>query len=307
MARYVIRRILQFIPVVLIATFIIYAMVFAIPGDPIRALAGDRPLSDGVVATLRDRYNLDDPVHIQYGKWLIGVLQGDFGTTFQGRPVSDIIAQRFPVSLRLAVVAFGIQLVLGLIAGILAAVRQKGFIDNLVQVSTVVLIAIPTLVMAFLMQVVFGLQLQWFPVAGIGFGWSSYFLPGAALAAMSTALVARLVRTSLIENLRADYVRTATAKGMTQQRVVVRHALRNSLIPVVTFLGADLASMLGGTIIIEGVFNLPGLGGEVVRAIRAQEGSVVVGIVTLFVLFFIVINLLVDIMYAYLDPRIRYE
>lgn len=307
MARYVIRRLLQFIPVILISTFIIYAMVFAIPGDPIRALAGDRPLSDGVVATLRDRYNLDDPLYLQYLKWLGGVVQGDFGTTFQGRPVSDIIGQRFPVSLRLAVVAFGIQLVLGVIAGILAAVRQKGFIDNLVQVSTVVLIAIPTLVMAFLMQVVFGLQLKWFPVAGIGFGWSSYILPGAALAAMSTALVARLVRTSLIENLRADYVRTATAKGMKQSRVVVRHALRNSLIPVVTFLGADLASMLGGTIIIEGVFNMPGLGGEVVRAIRAQEGTVVVGIVTLFVLFFIVINLLVDIMYAYLDPRIRYE
>jgi oligopeptide transport system permease protein len=307
MARYVIRRLLQFIPVVFIATFIVYALVFAIPGDPIRALAGDRPLSPHVVERIRAEYNLDDPVVVQYVKWLAGVFQGDFGTTFQGRPVSDIIAQRFPVTLRLALVAFVIQAVIGVLAGILAAVKQRGFVDSLVQVSTVVLVAIPTLAMAFLLQVIFGLQLGWFPVAGTGRGWYSYILPGLALASVSTAMVARLVRTSLIENLRADYVRTATAKGLKRSRVVGRHALRNSLIPVVTFLGADLGSMLGGTIIIEGIFNMPGLGGEAFRAIRAQEGTVVVGIVTLFVVFFVVINLIVDILYAYLDPRIRYE
>ncbi|WP_131104192.1 ABC transporter permease [Ornithinimicrobium sufpigmenti] len=307
MARYIIRRLLQFIPVTLIATFIVFALVFAIPGDPIRALAGDRPLAPHIVEAIRERYNLDDPLLVQYGKWLANVFQGDFGTTFQGRPVSDIIAQRFPVTLRLAIVAFIIQSIIGILAGILAAVRQKGFVDSLVQVSTVVLVAIPTLAMAFLMQVVFGLQLGWFPIAGITQGWYSYLLPGAALASVSTAMVARLVRTSLIENLRADYVRTATAKGMKRSRVVGRHAMRNSLIPVVTFLGADLGSMLGGTIIIEGIFNMPGLGGEVFRAVRAQEGTVVVGIVTLFILFFVVINLIVDILYAYLDPRIRYE
>ncbi|HLS14174.1 MAG TPA: ABC transporter permease [Beutenbergiaceae bacterium] len=307
MTRYVIRRILQFIPVVLAATFLVYALVFAIPGDPIRALSGDRPLSDAVQDTLRDRYNLNDPLLLQYGKYLLAVVQGDFGTTFQGRDVSDIIAQRFPVSLRLAVVAFIIQGIIGIVAGILAALRNKGFMDTLVQVSTVVLVAIPTLVFAFLSQVVFGLYLGWFPVAGIGQGWYSYLLPGFALGSVSMALIARLVRASLAESLNADYVRTATAKGMKRSRVVGRHALRNSLIPVVTFMGADLGAMLGGTIIIETVFNLPGLGGEVFRAINAQEGTVVVGIVTLFVLFFVVINLIVDILYAYLDPRIRYE
>lgn len=307
MGRYIIRRLLQFIPVVFIATFLVYALVFAIPGDPIRALAGDRPLSPHIVERIRAEYNLDDPLPIQYLKWLGGVLQGDFGSTFQGRPVADIIAQRFPVTLRLTIVAFVIQVILGVTAGILAAVRQRGFVDTLVQVSTVVLVAIPTLAMAFLMQVVFGLQLGWFPIAGIGRGWYSYLLPGAALASVSAAMAARLVRTSLIENLRADYVRTATAKGMKRSRVVIRHALRNSLIPVVTFLGADLGAMLSGTIIIEGIFNMPGLGGEVFRAIRAQEGTVVVGIVLLFVLFFVVINLVVDIIYAFLDPRIRYE
>ena len=307
MTRYVIRRLLQFIPVLIAATFIIFALVFAIPGDPIRALSGDRPLSEAVQQTLRDRYNLDDPLLVQYGKYLLNVVQGDFGTTFQGRPVNDIIAQRAPVTIRLALAAFFFQAVIGGLAGVLAALRRQGFIDTLVQVSTTLVVAIPTLVLAMVAQVVFGLHLGWFPVAGIGQGWYSYILPGLILASTSTALIARLLRTSLIENLRADYVRTATAKGMTRSRVVGRHALRNSLIPVVTFLGADLGALLSGTVIIEGIFNLPGLGGEVFRAIGAQEGTVVVGVVTLFVLAFLIINLFVDILYAYLDPRIRYE
>ena len=307
MTRYVIRRLLQFFPVVIAATFIIFALVFAIPGDPIRALSGDRPLSEAVQQTLRDRYNLDDPLLVQYGKYVLNVVQGDFGTTFQGRPVGDIIAQRAPVTIRLALTAFVIQGVIGLIAGVLAALRRQGFIDTLVQVSTTILVAIPGLVLAMVGQVTFGLYLGWFPIAGIGQGWYSYILPAAVLASASTALIARLLRTSLIENLRADYVRSATAKGLTRSRVVGRHALRNSLIPVVTFMGADLGAMLGGTVIIEGIFNLPGLGGEIFRAIGAQEGTVIVGIVTLLVLVFLVLNLIVDILYAYLDPRIRYD
>jgi oligopeptide transport system permease protein len=307
MTRYVIRRLLQFVPVVIAATFIIFALVFAIPGDPIRALSGDRPLSEAVQQTLRDRYNLDDPLLVQYGKYVLNVVQGDFGTTFQGRPVGDIIAQRAPVTIRLALTAFVMQGVIGLIAGVLAALRRQGFIDTLVQVSTTILVAIPGLVLAMVGQVTFGLYLGWFPIAGIGQGWYSYILPAAVLASASTALIARLLRTSLIENLRADYVRSATAKGLTRSRVVGRHALRNSLIPVVTFMGADLGAMLGGTVIIEGIFNLPGLGGEIFRAIGAQEGTVIVGIVTLLVLVFLVLNLIVDILYAYLDPRIRYD
>jgi oligopeptide transport system permease protein len=307
MSRYVIRRLLQFIPVVLVATFIIFAMVFAIPGDPIRALSGDRPLSEAVHQALRDRYNLDDPLLVQYGKYLLGLAQGDFGTTFQGRPVSSIIAQSFPISLRLAAVAFVIQTVIGIIAGLVAALRKGSFFDALVQVSTTFLVAVPLLVLAMVSQVVFGLHLGWFPVAGIGQGWYSYILPGFMLASATMAFVARLVRASLLENLRADYVRTATAKGLPRSRVVGRHALRNSMIPVVTFLGADLGAMMGGAVITERIFNLPGLGRAVFDAIQRQEGTVVVGIVTLFVLIFLVLNLLVDILYAYLDPRIRYD
>ena len=307
MKRYVLRRILQVIPVVIGATFIVFALVFAIPGDPIRALSGDRPMSEAVQEVLRDRYNLDDPVLVQYGKYMLSVFQGDFGTTFQGRPVGDIIAQRFPVTLRLALTAFVIQALIGMVAGVIAALRRRGYLDTLVQVSTTLLVAIPTLVLAFVGQVLFGLHLGWFPIAGIGDGWMSYILPGAMLASTSMAAIARLLRTSLIESLGADYIRTATAKGLPRSRVVGRHALRNSLIPVVTFLGADLGAMMGGSVIVEGIFNLPGLGAEVFRAIRAQEGTVVVGIVTLLVLVFVTANLIVDILYAYLDPRIRYD
>lgn len=307
MTRYIIRRLLQFIPVILVATFIIYAMVFAIPGDPIRALGGDRPLSPAVQQALRDQYNLDDPLYLQYFKYLAAVFTGDFGTTFQGRPVTDIVMQRLPVTLKLALVAVIIQVVIGVVAGVLAALNRDRFIDRLVQVSSVLVVAIPILAIAFVMQLVLGLQLGWFPIAGISDGWYSYILPGITLASVSTALVARLLRNSLVETMSSDYVRTATAKGLPRRRVVGRHAMRNAMIPVVTFVGADLATMLGGAILTESVFNLPGIGQEVFRAIQAQEGTVVVGIVTLLVLFLVIVNLIVDITYAFLDPRIRYE
>lgn len=307
MTRYIFRRLLQFFPVVICATFLIFAMVFAIPGDPIRALAGDRPLPDAVVESLRDEYNLNDPLIVQYLKYLGGLVTGDFGTTFQGRPVTDIIAQRLPVTLNLALLATAFQTVIGLVAGTLAAIYQDRFIDRLVQVTTVIVVSIPILAIAFFAQLLFGLQLGWFPIAGVNAGFMSYVLPAFVLASTSLALIARLLRNSLVESLNSDYIRTATAKGLTRSRVVGVHGMRNALIPVVTFIGADLATMLGGSIITETVFNLPGLGNQVFQSIQSQEGTVVVGLVTLMVLFFVVVNLLVDIAYAFLDPRIRYE
>ncbi len=307
MTRYIFRRLLQFFPVIIFATFLIFAMVFAIPGDPIRARGGDRPLPDAVVESLRDEYNLDDPLIIQYLKYLGGVVTGDFGTTFQGRPVTDIIAQRLPVTLNLALLATAMQTVIGIVAGTLAAIYQDRFIDRLVQVTTVIVVSIPVLAIAFFAQLLFGLELGWFPIAGANDGFMSYVLPAFVLASVSLALIARLLRNSLVESLNSDYIRTATAKGLTRSRVVVVHGMRNALIPVVTFIGADLATMLGGAIITETVFNLPGLGNQVFQSIQAQEGTVVVGLITLMVLFFVVVNLLVDIAYAFLDPRIRYE
>ena len=307
MGRYVARRLLLTIPVLIGASFLIFAMVWALPGDPIRALAGDRPLPPAVQAELRDRYNLDDPLLVQYGKYVAGLAQGDLGEDFRGRDVSDIVAQRVPVTIRLALVAVAFEAVIGLAAGILAGLRRGSFFDNLVLISTTVVVSIPVFVLGFMAQYVFGLRLGWFPISSINEGWYSYLLPGIVLGALSLAYVARLTRTSLVENMRNDYVRTARAKGLRPMSVVGKHTLRNSLIPVVTFLGADVGTLMGGAIVTEGIFNIPGIGQAVFQSVRAQEGAVVVGIVTMLVFVYIFFNLVVDLLYAALDPRIRYE
>ncbi len=307
MGRYVARRLLLTIPVLIGASFLIFALVYALPGDPIRALGGDRPLTPAVVAELRDRFNLDDPLGVQYLKYVGDLVQGDLGTDFRGRPVSETIARVLPVTIKLTLVAIAFEILIGLVAGVLAGIRRNSFFDNLVLVSSTLVVSIPILVLAFVSQFLFGLKLGWFPIAGTQEGLYSYLLPGLVLASGSLAYVARLTRTSLVENLRADYVRTARAKGLPGRTVVVRHTLRNSLIPVITFLGADIGALMGGAIVTESVFNLPGIGREVYDAVRAQEGAVVVGIVTLMVFFYIFFNLVVDVLYAVLDPRIRYD
>jgi ABC-type dipeptide/oligopeptide/nickel transport system permease component len=307
MGRYVARRLLLTIPVLLGASFLIFAMVYALPGDPIRALAGDRPLPPAVAAQLRADFNLNDPLIVQYVKYLGDLVQFDLGTDFRGREVSDTISQRLPVTVKLTVVAVLFETVIGLLAGVLAGIRRNGYFDNLVLVSTTLIISIPILVLGFMAQYFLGLKLGWFPIAGINEGWYSYLLPGLVLASGSLAYVARLTRTSIAENMKADYVRTAKAKGLTNRTVIMRHTLRNSLIPVVTFIGADIGGLLGGAIVTEAVFNIPGLGRAVFDAIGGQEGAVVVGIVTLMVFFFVFFNLIVDVLYAVLDPRIRYD
>lgn len=318
MGRYMIRRVLQFIPVVIGATFLIFAGVFSLAGDPIRALSGDRPIAQSVIDQLRDEYDLDDPLLVQYGKYMgilvddddgvrSGLLTGDFGVDLRGRPVSDIMGDKILVSARLGLYAFGIEAVIGIFAGVLSALRKDGFIDTLVKVSTVLVISIPVFVLALLGQYTFGVELGILPVAGVREGFVSYIMPAFILAATSLAYIARLTRTSVVENLRADYVRTAKAKGLTRSRVVGVHTLRNSMIPVITFLGIDLGGLMGGAIITETIFNIPGVGREVFEAVGRQDGAVVVGIVTFLILVYMVANLLVDFLYAVLDPRIRYE
>lgn len=307
MGRYLTRRVLQFIPVFFGATFLLFALVFIMPGDPIRALSGDRPMEPAVIEALQARYHLDEPFYKQYAIYITNVLHGDFGTDFRGRPVSELMKDRLPVTIRLALLAFFFEVVIGLTAGVVAGVRKGRFLDSLVLVSTLVVIAIPIFVLGFMAQIIFGLKLGWFPISGYRQGIQSLLLPALVLASLSLAYIARLSRTSLVENLRADYVRTAKAKGLSTKRVVGIHTLRNSLIPVVTFLAIDLGALMGGAIITETIFNLPGLGRAVFDATRAQEGTVVVGIATFLVVIYMIANLLVDVLYGVLDPRIRYE
>ncbi len=307
MGWYIARRIAIMVPVFLGATLLIYGMVFLLPGDPVAAMAGDRPLTPAVAANLRARYHLDDPFLLQYLRYLAGVLRGDLGRSYSGLPISSVLAHAFPVTLRLALIALTVEAVLGVGFGVVAGLRQGGIFDSTVLIAGLVIIAIPIFVLGFLAQFVFGVQLGIAPVTvGERATFTRLLLPGIVLGSVSFAYVVRLTRSAVAANAHADYVRTATAKGLSRPRVVTVHILRNSLIPVVTFLGADLGSLMGGAIVTEGIFNIHGVGGVLYQAVTRQEAPTVVSIVTVLVLIYLISNLLVDLLYALLDPRIRY-
>jgi oligopeptide transport system permease protein len=308
MGRYIVRRLLQLIPVFLGTTFLIYWLVWSVPGDPFAGKCGDRPCPENYVRIMTEKFNLDKPLYVQYFTYMKNLLQGDFGSTFGGRSINDLIAAAYPNTIKLAFVALAVEAIIGLTAGVLTGLRRNGFLDNLVLVSTLFLIALPTFVTGFVLQYLFGVQWGIIkPTVSNPPSFTELLIPGFVLGSVSMAYVARLARTSIAENRSADYVRTAIAKGLPMRRVVGVHLLRNSLIPVVTFLGTDLGALMGGAIVTEGIFGINGIGREVYRAIVTKEGATVVSIVVILVLVYLVMNLLVDMLYALLDPRIRYE
>jgi ABC-type dipeptide/oligopeptide/nickel transport system permease component len=308
MGGYIVRRLLQTLLVFVGMTMLIYAAVFVLPGDPIRALSPNRPLPANVVEQLRRHFDLDAPVWAQYVTYVRNLARGNLGTDFFGRPVLDLMKERWPVTLRLAATAWFFEIVFGIGFGVWAALRRGRATDHAILVAGIAVISIPAFVLAFAAQLLLGVRAGIVPVAGVEDGWPiSYLLPGLLLGSFGLASVSRLVRSSVLENLRSGYVRTAYAKGLTTRRVVVRHVLRNSLIAAVTYLALDLGMLLGGTIIIEGIFNLPGIGQLLFAGIQQQNGPVVVGVSTTLVLVFLLLNLAVDLLYGVLDPRIRYD
>ncbi|WPF81274.1 ABC transporter permease [Sanguibacter sp. 4.1] len=307
MVRYIGRRLLQMIPVFIGATLLIYLMVFALPGDPIQALGGDRGLSPAVADQIRSQFNLDKPLIVQYLLFLKGIFTFDLGNSFSGQPIFDVVARAFPVTIKLALMALVIEAVLGVGIGFIAGLRKGGIFDGTVLLVSLVVIAVPTFVIGFVLQFFIGVKAGWLPpTVGGDVSLKSLLMPAIVLGAVSFAYVLRLTRTSVAENLSADYVRTATAKGLSRRRVVNVHVLRNSLIPVITFLGADLGALMGGAIVTEGIFNIAGVGGTLYQAIIRGEPTTVVTFVTILVVVYIIANLLVDLLYAVLDPRIRY-
>ncbi|MGW1023148.1 ABC transporter permease [Streptomyces sp. NPDC002577] len=309
MGRYVARRLLQMIPVFIGTTLLIFLMVYALPGDPVRGLFGDKAGSPQVIAALRHEYGLDQPILVQYWNYMKDmVLHGDFGTQIaSGRPVTDVLGDAFPVTLRLAGLAFAFEAVLGLALGIVSGLRAGRVTDNTILVLTLLLISMPVFVLGFILQMVFADQLGWVaPSVSDDTDLTQFILPAVVLGTASLAYVTRLTRTSIAENLRADYVRTAIAKGLPRRRVVGVHLLRNSLIPVVTYLGTDLGTLMGGAVVTERIFNIHGVGGTIADAITRREGTTLVGLVTILVLVYLLASLLVDLLYAVLDPRIRY-
>ncbi|MFI6254975.1 ABC transporter permease [Micromonospora zamorensis] len=308
MGRYLLRRLLQLVPVFIGTTFLIYWLVWSVPGDPFAGKCGERRCPDQYIAFMTEKYHLDQNVFVQYFSYMKNLLQGDFGQTFSQREISDIIATAYPNTLKLALVALAIEAVIGLGAGVLTGLRRNGFLDNLVLVSTLFLIALPVFVVGFVLQWLLGVQWGIIkPTVSSEMRWSELIVPGFVLGSASVAYIARVARTSIAENRRADYVRTAIAKGLPMRRVVGIHLLRNSLIPVVTLLGTDLGALMGGAIVTEGIFGINGIGRQVFRAIITKESATVVGIVVVLVMVYLLMNLLVDLLYAALDPRIRYE
>ncbi|NMO57020.1 ABC transporter permease [Actinoplanes sp. TBRC 11911] len=308
MTRYIVRRLLQMVLTFFGATFVVYALMFANQDDPYQVLAGDRVVSDSQRAALNAQYHLDKGFFTQYWYYVKGLLTGDFGTSLTGRRIGDMLAEAWPITIKLTLLAIVISAVVAIAAGVFSAVRRGGIFDHVTLVLTLVVLAMPIVVLAPVAQLIFGVKLGWFPVTVTrDANLYQLLLPALVLGTLVVATELRVTRSSVAENLRADYVRTARAKGLSTRRVVGVHVLRNSLIPVITLIGVDLGVLMSGAIVTEGVFNIPGVGFNLFRGIRTEDGPVVVGFVSVLVIVFLVVNLIVDLLYAVLDPRIRYE
>ncbi|MBB5117210.1 ABC transporter permease [Streptomyces eurocidicus] len=306
MGRYVIRRLLQMIPVFIGSTFLIFFMVYAL-GDPVAALFGDKAPDPATAARIRKDLYLDEPLWKQYLHYMGQILTGDFGTAFNGQKVTELMASAFPVTLRLTIVALLFEIVVGIVLGVLSGLRRGRSLDTSVLLITLIVVSIPTFVSGYVLQFLIGVK--WgvvTPAVSPYAPFGELILPGVVLALTSLAYVTRLTRTTIAENSRADYIRTAVAKGLPRHRLVTRHLLRNSLIPVVTFIGTDVGALMGGAIVTERIFNIHGVGYQLYQGILRQNSPTVVGFVTILVIVFLLANLLVDLLYAVLDPRIRY-
>jgi ABC-type dipeptide/oligopeptide/nickel transport system permease component len=311
MFRYILKRLAQFIPVFIGVTLLLFFITTILPGDPVALRAGEKKLSPAVYAEMRQAFGLDKPWYVQYVNYLGDLTKGDLGTSIaSGRKVEDIFMETYPYTLRLALAAITLEVLVGIGAGLISAIKQYSFWDTLVTLSTSILVALPVFWLGIMLQYIFGIQLHILPISGASSARFSDFahliLPAVTLASVSTAYAARIMRSQLLEVQNQDYVRTAYAKGLSPSRVLWGHEMKNALIPVVTFVGLDLGAMLSGAILTETIFNWPGVGFTIYRAIGQRDFPVVFGGVTIVLFAVLFVNLLVDVSYAFLDPRIRF-
>ncbi len=307
MSKYILRRILVAFPLILGVTTVVFVMLrVALPGDPAKVMAGDRATPE-LIEQIRHNLGLDRPVFEQYLIFLRNFVQGDLGRSVKFRePVLGVIAKAFPFTAVLTFLCVAIGTSLGLVIGVLTAVYQRTWIDNFGIVLAVLFYSIPTFWLGLMLILVFSVGLRILPVQGVG-TWKHFVLPVTTLGVGQSALIARLTRSSMIEVLSTDYVRTARAKGLTQRRMLIRHALQNTLIPVITVVGLSVGGLLGGAVITESIFHLPGVGSLAIDAISNRDYPMIQGAVILVAASFVFVNLVVDIIYAFVDPRIRYE
>lgn len=318
MLKYIVRRIFQMVPVFLGVTILLFILRApgVLPGDPIKLITGEKAISPVLYEKIMKENWLDRPLPVQYVHYIGQLLQGDLGKSYQkDRPVVDIFAHTYPNTVKLAFAAIVVEIIVGIGAGIISAVKQYSFWDVFVTLTTSVLVSVPVFWLGMVFQVIFGIQMKkwtggqfFLPMSGMGDppDLVHMILPAITLASVSTAYAARIMRSQLLEVMNQDYIRTATAKGLSTRSVVFKHALKNAMIPVVTFIGLDLGAMMSGAILTETIFNWPGVGLEIYLAIGQRDWPIVMGGVIIVVFAVMFINLLVDISYAFLDPRIRY-
>ncbi|MEG7411127.1 glutathione ABC transporter permease GsiC [Citrobacter freundii] len=306
MLNYVFKRLLGLIPTLLIVAVLVFLFVHLLPGDPARLIAG--PEADAeVIELVRKQLGLDQPLHIQFWHYMTNVLQGDFGTSMVSRrPVSEEIASRFMPSLWLTIASMAWAVLFGMTAGISAAVWRNRWPDRLSMTLAVTGISFPAFALGMLLMQIFSVELGWLPTVGAD-TWLHYILPSITLGAAVAAVLARFTRASFVDVLSEDYMRTARAKGVSETWVVLKHGLRNAMIPVVTMMGLQFGFLLGGSIVVEKVFNWPGLGRLLVDSVEMRDYPVIQAEVLLFSLEFILINLVVDVLYAAINPAIRYK
>ncbi len=314
MGRYIIGRILSAIPVMGFVALFVFLLLRLTPGDPAAILAGDAATPDQL-EKIRQNLGLNDPLHIQFFTWIGKLLQGDFGTSLlSGKPVLDLVMVRLEPTISLALTTIVLSVLIAVPLGVVAAWRQGTLIDRFVMALSVLGFSVPIFVIGYVMISIFALDLRWLPVQGfkpIGDGVGAFAeriaLPTITLTLLYIALIARITRTSMLEILGEDFVRTARAKGLPEMRVLMRHALRNCAVPIVTVIGIGFALIISGVVVTESVFNLPGIGRLTVDAVLARDYPVIQAVILLASLLYVVINLLIDILYVVLDPRIRYS
>lgn len=307
MLRYIIRRILFLIPVLLGVAFCVFTLLYLTPGDPARIVLGDLA-TDEAIKEFRDKEGLNDPYLVQFGNYVYkAVFKGDIGRSYSSkRPVMTEILTAFPYTLKLAAFAMIIAIIIGIPCGIVSAIKQYSWFDTVTMIFAMVGLAMPVFWLGLLLILLFSVRLRWLPSSGFS-TFKAMILPSVALAAQSISMVTRMTRSSMLEVIRADYIRTARAKGQKESVVIWVHALRNALIPVVTLCGLQFGHLLAGAILTESIFAIPGVGRLMVQAIMARDYPMVQGGVLFVAIAFSIVNLLVDLLYAYIDPRIKAE
>ena len=317
MLRFLLQRLLALIPVLFTVAVIVFLILRLTPGDPAAVIAGNNATNEDI-DRIREQLGLTKPLLTQFGIWLSGVVQGDLGYSFYlGKPVTDLIAQRIEPTLSLAVGTMLISVLVAVPLGTLAAWRMGGWLDRILSGFAVAGFSVPVFVIGYILIYIFAIELQWLPVQGYrrlfgstsqGLGAWAYqlVLPWVSLATIYVALIARVTRASVSEALTEDYIRTARAKGVTEQAVLLRHSLANAAVPIVTVIGIGIALLIGGVVVTETVYAIPGLGSLTVDAVLNRDFPIIQGVVLFFSVLYVLINLLVDLSYLWLDPRIRY-